>query len=132
MKAMFALFAALGVAAPKGDAKARVGIFRQNVNVHESAKLFYMKGRTASGFTPNKDQYRVSDTWAEMTLTHAAGNAIYTGAINGTLGLSGGYMYFNSGVPASGFTVNGALSAGYVYMRQSGTFTGADITAQIL
>ena len=66
------------------------------------------------------------------TLTHAAGSAIYTGAINGALGFTGGNMYFSSGVPASGFTVNGALSAGYVYMRQSGTFTGADITAQIL
>ena len=66
-------FAALGIAAPKGDAKARVGIFRQNVNVHERAKLFSRGGVTASGYTPNKYNYGVSDSWAEMTLTRAAG-----------------------------------------------------------
>ena len=66
------------------------------------------------------------------TLTHAAGSAIYTGAINGALGFTGGNMYFSSGVPASGFTVNGTTDTGYVYMRQSGTFTGANITANLL
>ena len=66
------------------------------------------------------------------TLTHASGNIIYTGEINGTIGLSGGNMYFNGGVPANGFSVNGSLAAGYVYLRQSGTFTGANIASQIL
>ena len=66
------------------------------------------------------------------TLTHAGGNVLYKGAINGALGFAGGNMYFESGVPANGFTVNGSLAAGYVYLRQSGTFTGADVTAQIL
>ena len=66
-------FAAFGAAAPKGDAKARVGIFRQNINVHERAKLYSMAGRTASGYTPNKYNYGVSDTWAEMTFTRSEG-----------------------------------------------------------
>ena len=63
------------------------------------------------------------------TLTHAAGTVNYGGAINGTLNVSGGTMNFASGVPTSGWTVNGARSSEIVHLRQSGTYTGANISA---
>ena len=66
-------FAALGVAAPKGDSKARVGIFRQNINVHERQKLYNTPSCCVSGFTPNNHNFGVSDTWAEMTFTRREG-----------------------------------------------------------
>ncbi|MBO7684689.1 MAG: hypothetical protein J6T51_08200 [Kiritimatiellae bacterium] len=66
------------------------------------------------------------------TLTHTGGNIVYNGAINGTIAQSGGYSYYNGGAPANGWTVNGAKASERVYMRQSGTFTGADITAAYL
>ena len=68
------------------------------------------------------------------TLTHEAGSVVYGGTVTGTLGFTGGYMYFTGGAPANGFTVNGSpyIDGTRVYMRQSGTFTGADIAAQIL
>ena len=66
------------------------------------------------------------------TLTHEAGYIIYGGTVNGTLGFTDGRVYFAGGAPANGLTVNGSTAAGYAYMRQSGTFTGANIAAQIL
>ena len=66
------------------------------------------------------------------TLTHTSGNIIYGGTVNGTLGFTDGRVYFAGGAPANGLTVNGSTAAGYAYMRQSGTFTGANIAAQIL
>ncbi len=66
------------------------------------------------------------------TLTHTGGSIIYSGTVSGALGFTGGNIYFNGGAPANGLTVNGTTAAGYVYMRQSGTYTDADITAQIL
>ena len=81
------------------------------------------------------------------TLTHTGGTIDYNGGITGafsqtggTIGFagpindpidfSGGDMYLNSGVPESGFTLNGTTDAGKVYFRQSGTFSDANITAQ--
>ena len=63
------------------------------------------------------------------TLTHTAGTAVYTGAINGTLGVSGGTANLASGVPTSGWTLNGAQGSEIVRLRQSGTYTGANISA---
>ena len=63
------------------------------------------------------------------TLTHTAGTAVYTGAINGTLGVSGGTANLASGVPTSGWTLNGAQGSEIVHLRQSGTYTGANISA---
>ena len=63
------------------------------------------------------------------TLTHASGTAVYTGAINGTLGVSGGTANLEGGVPASGWTLNGAQGSEIVRLRQSGTYTGANINA---
>ena len=63
------------------------------------------------------------------TLTHKAGTVNYGGAINGTLNVSGGTMNFASGVPTSGWTLNGAKSSEIVHLRQSGTYTGANINA---
>ena len=81
------------------------------------------------------------------TLTHTGGTIDYNGGITGafsqtggTIGFAGpinspidfagGVMYLNSGVPVSGFTLNGTTDAGKVYFRQSGTFSDANITAQ--
>ena len=82
------------------------------------------------------------------TLTHTGGTINYNGGItgafsqtggtigfagpinNGPIDFAGGTMYLNSGVPESGFTLNGATGAGTVYFRQGGTFSGANITAQ--
>ena len=81
------------------------------------------------------------------TLTHTGGTIDYNGGITGafsqtggTIGFAGpindpidfagGDMYLNSGVPESGFTLNGTTDAGKVYFRQSGTFSDANITAQ--
>ena len=66
------------------------------------------------------------------TLTHTGGNAIYAGTITGTMSQSGGYVYINGAAPANGWTVNGAKASERVYMRQSGMFTGADITTAYL
>ena len=66
------------------------------------------------------------------TLTHTAGSIIYNGMVSGALGFTGGNIYFNGGAPASGLTVNGTTESGYVYMRQSGTYTGADICCNLL
>ncbi len=66
-------FKAFDAAAPRGDARARVGVFRMNINVHERAKVYSMKGMSASGYTPNKYNYGVSDTWAEMDFTRSEG-----------------------------------------------------------
>ncbi len=63
------------------------------------------------------------------TLTHASGTAVYTGAINGTLGVSGGTANLEGGVPTSGWTLNGAQGSEIVRLRQSGTYTGANISA---
>ena len=64
------------------------------------------------------------------TLTHTAGTAVYTGAINGTLGVSGGTANLASGVPTSGWTLNGTRGGSeIVHLRQSGTYTGANISA---
>ncbi|MBQ8113918.1 MAG: hypothetical protein IJ146_12025, partial [Kiritimatiellae bacterium] len=63
------------------------------------------------------------------TLTHAGGTAVYSGAINGTLGVSGGTANLASGVPTSGWTLNGARGSEIVRLRQSGTYTGANISA---
>ena len=66
-------FSALGISAPKDDLKARVGIFRRNVNVHERQKMLSSAACSVSGYTPNKYNFTVSDEWAEMTLTRRAG-----------------------------------------------------------
>ena len=63
------------------------------------------------------------------TLTHASGTAVYTGAINGTLGVSGGTANLEGGVPTTGWTLNGAQGSEIVRLRQSGTYTGANINA---
>ena len=63
------------------------------------------------------------------TLTHASGTAVYTGAINGTLGVSGGTANLEGGVPTTGWTLNGAQGSEIVRLRQSGTYTGANISA---
>ena len=63
------------------------------------------------------------------TLTHTAGTAVYTGAINGTLGVSGGTANLASGVPTTGWTLNGTRENEIVRLRQSGTYTGANINA---
>ena len=63
------------------------------------------------------------------TLTHTVGTAVYAGAINGTLGVSGGTANLASGVPTSGWTLNGARGSETVRLRQSGTYTGANISA---
>ena len=68
-------FSAFGIAAPAGEMKARVGIFRSNVDVHERQKLFNKPYRCISGYTPNKFNFTDPAEWAEMTFTRKAGEA---------------------------------------------------------
>ena len=63
------------------------------------------------------------------TLTHESGTINYEGAFSGKLDFTGGTMNIINGVPASGWTLNGSQTSGTVHLRQSGTYTGADITA---
>ena len=67
-------FVAFGIAAPAERLKARVGVFRQNVNVHER-QVFARIGRRCeiSGYTPNNYNFSVSDNWAEMAFTRTPG-----------------------------------------------------------
>ncbi|MBR4172266.1 MAG: hypothetical protein IKR48_11505, partial [Kiritimatiellae bacterium] len=62
------------------------------------------------------------------TLTHSAGNILYTTPSPSPLNISGGNAYLNGCVPANGFTVTGAKASETVRMQQSGTFTGANIS----
>ena len=64
----------LGMSAPTADTTVKVGVFRWNINVHEREKLYSNRG-IASGFTPNKYNYGVSDLWADMTFTRTDGAA---------------------------------------------------------
>ena len=67
-------FASLGASAPSDDLKAKVGIFRQNVNVHVRQVLHRAK-RTCevSGYTPNDYNFSVSDNWADVVFTRRDG-----------------------------------------------------------
>ena len=69
---------------------------------------------------------------AGAKLTQTAGNILYKGTVNGTLHASGGYTYIDGGAPANGWTVNGAMGSERIYLRQSGTYTGADITSAVV
>ncbi|MBR0504248.1 MAG: hypothetical protein IJJ84_02495, partial [Kiritimatiellae bacterium] len=66
------------------------------------------------------------------TLTHSAGNILYKTPSPTPLHISGGYAYIDGAAQASGWTVNGANASERVYLRQSGTYTGADITCAVL
>jgi hypothetical protein len=66
------------------------------------------------------------------TLTHTGGSAIYTGAINGPIRATGGTMFLNGSAQTSGLTVAGAKSGEIIKMRQSGTYTGANIVCTTL
>ena len=61
-------------AAPTDDRAVRFGVFRANRNVHPREKLFEER-LVASGFTPNKYNYGVPDTWADGVMTRAEGPA---------------------------------------------------------
>ena len=63
------------------------------------------------------------------TLTQTGGDIIYNGTVNGTIGASGGTVFLGN-LPMSGLTFAGAKASEVVKLRQSGTFTGADITCQ--
>ncbi|MBQ9431822.1 MAG: hypothetical protein IJU44_09755, partial [Kiritimatiellae bacterium] len=66
------------------------------------------------------------------THTHTGGSAIYTGKVNGKLGFTGGTVILNGTQHTSGIEVAGSLATGITRIRQSGTYTGADITSQVL
>ena len=60
--------------APAQGLKARVGIFRQNLNVH--GRQFFAtlkKACEVSGYTPNTYNFSVSDNWAEMAFAREGG-----------------------------------------------------------
>ena len=56
-------------AAPTDDLRAKVGLFRHNINAHERQKLLAKPRRSATSFTPNAYNFGVPDTWADMVLT---------------------------------------------------------------
>ena len=62
-------------------------------------------------------------------MTVSGGTPTFNGAINGTITPSGGTTYIAGGAPASGLTVAGARGSEIVRLRQSGTYTGANISA---
>ena len=66
--------AVFGIASPPHGLKARVGIFRQNLNVHER-QVFVTLRKTCevSGYTPNNYNFSVSDNWAEMAFAREEG-----------------------------------------------------------
>ena len=66
------------------------------------------------------------------TMTVSGGTANYEGVINGALDFTGGTMNMAGGIPANGWTLNSPKTAGTVHIRQSGTYTGADVTAYAL
>ena len=61
------------------------------------------------------------------TLTQTGGNILYKGAVSGNFNISGGNMYFDGGVPENGLSVDGAMGSERIYLRQSGTFAGAEL-----
>lgn len=60
--------------APAEDRAVRFDVFRANRNVHPRERLFEER-LVASGFTPNKYNYGVPDTWADGVMTRAEGPA---------------------------------------------------------
>ena len=66
------------------------------------------------------------------TLTHTAGNAIYTGPISGAFHATGGTSYLKNSANLTDLTFAGAKSGEAVRLRQGGTYTGANITCSVL
>lgn len=64
-------FADLGVGPPVEGIAAKVGIFRNNINVHERAKVRGVR-QSASGFAPNDHNYRARETWTDVAFTRTA------------------------------------------------------------
>ena len=68
-------FSVIGIDAPKEDLKAKIGLFRCNINVHERQKLYRVR-RCASSFAAmERYRYSVPDTWADMVLTRKSAPA---------------------------------------------------------
>jgi hypothetical protein len=66
----------MDITAPEGELSAKVGIFRQNINVHERQIFKYIGKRCeVSGYTPNEYNFSVVDNWADMKLTRKADKA---------------------------------------------------------
>ena len=66
------------------------------------------------------------------TLTHTAGNVIYTGPISGAFHATGGTSYLKNSANLTDLTFAGAKSGEAVRLRQGGTYTGANIVCSVL
>ena len=83
---------------------------------------------TATGGTHNftNGELLGNGTW---NMTGGTVNIDYADALRVNLSPSGGTMNIANGAPASGWTLTGTRDAEIVRLRQSGTYTGANISA---
>ena len=91
------------------------------IRVESGANTITMDG---GGVTTNNSAIMVAPG---ATLTQTAGDIIYNGPVNGTIGMTGGNMYLGS-APMAGLTLAGSKSSGTVMLRGSGTYSGANVT----
>ena len=91
------------------------------IRVESGANTITMDG---GGVTTNNSAITIAPG---ATLTQTAGDIIYNGTVNGTIGMTGGNMYLGS-APMAGLTLAGSKSSGTVMLRGGGTYSGANVT----